>query len=210
MVTVVTIRPDDTDALVALKGRIRDPSGILKKIGAIVESASLASFREQRLGTIEWPERYPNQGEPFVNIAGLLSDLNEGGNVKSRRLGESNRRPALIDKGDLKQSPKSRIVGDKMVETGVSGRAAEYAATHQHGLVSTLPVPLATKQKLAKLMLKGKPLSPYRSKLLFLLQPNRTSYDVDVVARPFLGVTDKASDEILDAVERHIATGATD
>lgn len=209
MVTVVTIKSDGaggSDGIVTLRGRVENPRPILKQIGALVESASLAAFREQALGDIEWPERYPNQDDPFVNIAGLIGDLEGGGAIKARRF---ERRPALIDRGLLKQSPKSDVVDDKTVVTGVSGPAAEYAETHQHGLVSSMPVSKQTKQKLAKLMLKGNQLEPYRRKLLSLLRPNLHVYHVEAARRPFLGVTDKASKEILDAVENYVATGET-
>ena len=48
---------------------------ILKQIGLILTSSAQEAFEEERLGDIEWPARYPNQTEPYANIAGIVSDL---------------------------------------------------------------------------------------------------------------------------------------
>ena len=83
------------------RARLENPEPALRAVGALMVAASQLAFRQQRLGDIKWPERYPNQQEPFINIAGMLADLGQGSAIKERRF---QRRPALIDRGQLRDS----------------------------------------------------------------------------------------------------------
>ena len=180
-----------------IRARLKNPEPALRAVGALMVAASQLAFRQQRLGDIKWPERYPNQQEPFINIAGMLADLNQGSAIKERRF---QRRPALIDRGQLRDS-----VTFAASSTSVRvGSSKDYAAIHQHGLVSTLKVSPSVKKGVVKFLrsARGK---PYREKLTFLLAPNLTQYDVEVVRRPFLGLTPDAEEEAREAVEAFVA-----
>src|SRR5574343_573527 len=75
---------------------VRNPLGILKAIGALVKSYAQQCFERQAFGRTQWPERYPNQSEPYINVAGAVQDLSQGPSIKQRRF---QRRPAGIDRG---------------------------------------------------------------------------------------------------------------
>mgnify|MGYP006908281628 CR=1 FL=1 len=73
-----------------LKLRFNNPRPVLRAIGAMVDSDSQSSFRNQKLGPVAWPPR------AVPNIAGIVGDLNVGRRPPSRRF---QARPALIDTG---------------------------------------------------------------------------------------------------------------
>lgn len=194
---------------------------VLKQIGALNESVSQDAFQKQRLGSIEWKVRYPNQSEPFVNIAGVIADLSEGGQIKTRRF---ERRPALIDRGLMRGSIKSRAIGKRSVETG---SALPYASKHQHGGVSDQRVTDQVKTGLIRFLL-GRAASriqpprtmkeyarfrtlardnPYADKLAPIVLPQQRLWQTEVNARPFVGITEESERDILRIVEEGFARG---
>ena len=202
MATVIVINDAETNPLVKLRGALGDTGPILERIGAIMEAGAQKAFDEQRFGSFVWPERYPNQSSPFISVAGAVADFSEGkSEPKGRRF---DRRPALRDRGILIGSIRSRVVAGEAVEVGST---VPYAATHQWGLVSSQPVTKETKQRIAKWLLKPKG-KPYRDKMTPVLAKNRTSWDTEVVQRPFLGVTAQMEEDIATTVETMIAEAA--
>jgi len=195
----VVVDSGKTDPYAELVGRLRRPRALLKQMGAMMESASQEAFTLQRLGDIEWPHRYPNQGEPFVNVAGLVSDLNRGATIKERRF---QRRPALQDTGQLGASIRSRVVSDDRVEVGTP---LERGATHQYGLTSQQPITPEAKKGLSKWLLSDQG-RPFQKKLSFLLMPARRTLDTQVVERPFLGITDELEDDMVELIEEVLAS----
>ena len=203
MATVVIINTDETHPFVKLRSALTDTKPILTRIGAILEAGAQAAFSDQKFGSVAWPHRYPNQAEPFVNLAGALSDFAAGSsNPKSRRF---SRRPAVMDTGRLLRSIRSRVTGRDRVEVGTT---VEYAPAHQWGGVTSQPVTDDAKKKIAAWLLTpgGK---PYMSKMTFLLQKNRATLDTKVAHRPFLGVTATMEKDITSAVEELVAEAAT-
>jgi len=192
----VVIRSAD-DARLLIQALI-DLPGILDTIGAIMRGASKEAFEIQRFGDARWLYRYPNQGRAadFVNIAGALSDLNEGTEPKDRRF---DRRPALKDTGALQFSVASRIVGTDGVEVG---SALPYAQTMQAGGVTSQTVSQVAKDTLAR-WLKTPKGRAYRSRLAFLLDAD--TLETDVVPRPFVGVTDEMRGDFVEMVEEVVA-----
>ena len=198
MATVVVINPDAADPMVRLKGAIADKRSILEQIGALMEAESQEAFARQRLGDIRWEPRYPNQGDPFINVAGAVSDFAKGATEpRSRRY---QRRPAAMDTGEMQNSVRSRVVDDESVEVGSNLKRAPF---HQFGLVSTQEVTQEMKNAIARFLLSDRG-AQYREKLSFLTLPNTNRLDTEIVARPFLGVTPELEEDIPVLVEEHL------
>lgn len=216
----LTLTPDEAGGLA---GKLRDLRPALEQIGAALTSISSRAFEEQRLGDVLWDRRYPNQGEPVVNIAGVLSDLNRGSSIKARRF---EGRPALSDTGRLAGSIDHEISGSDTVRVGTT---VEYAGLMQLGGKSKQPVTETAKKKLAKWIASrqrkakkarkeargpstnpiardvAKP-DPLVKKLRFLL--NVDELETSVVARPFLGITDEARQDIPRIIADEVARQA--
>lgn len=203
MATVVVINTDAPEPFVRLRGALTDKGPILDSIGAILEAGAQEAFAEQRFGDFAWPERYPNQSEPFINIAAALSDFNKGRDEPLPR--RFDRRPALLDTSELMGSVRSRVLSSDTVD---AGSTVPYAPQHQWGLVSSQPVTPQAKNRIAKWLLTPGG-TPYRGKLTFLLQPNRTTLDTQINQRPFLGVTTQMEGDIQRTVEEKVAEAAS-
>lgn len=121
---------------IKLKRSLSDPKSILKNIGTSLVSDIQSSFKGQSLGSITWEHRYPNQGEPFVNYAGALSDLSNSSKVKERRF---QRRPVLSDTGGLRNSITWNY-GYGLLPTINVGSDLPYARINQEGLTSEQPI----------------------------------------------------------------------
>ena len=143
MPTTVTVRSGEE--LAELRVRAADTATIGKIIARTLEAQSHRTFEDQALGDFAWPERYPNQDDPMVNIAALVNWCNEGNKITSRLF---DRRPALKASGNLKQTMYARVKGD-LVEVG---SALPYAAVHQWGGTSTQPVGEGTKKEVARFL----------------------------------------------------------
>lgn len=162
-------------------------------------AGSERAFLDQRFGSFAWPERYPNQSEPFINIAGAVSDFARGmSRPLSRRF---DRRPALSDTGTLANSITSQLVGLDSVEVGTT---VEYASIHQSGGVSIMKIDQATKKRMNKWLftVEGE---PYRGKMLILVQPNSTQLDTVVAQRPFVGITDEIETDLVAMIEEEFS-----
>jgi len=202
-VEIVVINRNETDPYVRIRAALKDTRKVMSRIGETMEAASFRAFDEQAFGDFKWPARYPDQPPPFLNVAGAIADFAKGATApKARRF---QNRPALIDTGALSTSPKSRVVGNRVVEVGSTHPAA---ASHQWGLPSSQPVDQATKNRIARWLLKkGK---PYRNKLAPVLMPSVSSWGTKVAQRPFLGVPHDLEPEIQSIVETEIAGAARD
>jgi phage gpG-like protein len=211
--SLVVHSPEELKLLVDRLGSADRP---LKQIGIYLVNQAQDAFVRQGLGEIEWPERYPNQSEPFVNVAGLVSDFNSGkSEPKANRF---DRRPAAMESGTLAGSITFTVFGDH-VSVGTN---VPYAPLHQYGGKSRQPVTPEAKARLGKWFEKrgrkakkerakartettnplardvAKP-DPLVEKLRFLLTTDEL--ETEVVQRPFLGITDEVEREIRDVVE---------
>lgn len=189
-------------ARITIAGRLRGMEPALRQIGAVLVSQGQRAFETESFGDEPWPERYPSQSEPFINVAGAVADLTAGGSVKARRF---QRRPVLSDTGLLRGSLAWRLAGSHAVE---AGSVVPYAGLHQHGGESSQPVTATTKKGLIA-FLKSKRGKPYRGKLGWLLNRKLgvTSLTTKVHARPFLGITKTVEEEIVGIIEAHVAEG---
>ena len=129
-----------------------------------------------------------------VNVAGVLEDLNRGVAIAEDRFDES---PVLKHTGRLMGSIAWEIVTEDEVRIGSS---VEYAGVHQAGGLSSQPVTEQAKEALEE-FLSSPEGADYRDNLEFLLTAR--DLNTNVMARPFLGITDQAEKDIRRLVELH-------
>jgi phage gpG-like protein len=191
-----TITVSGPDSIRRFRARLRNLRPALDSIGAYLQSESVASFAAQRLGEYRWNERYPQQEEPFINIAGVLAYAGQG---KTPRKFHFDRRPALVGTGNLRRSIAYTVAGPGLVEIGVAGGARSYGALHQFGGTSKLAITETTRRVLRNWLFtkkgkdrKGK--AGYAAKLVPLL--NQNVYSQSVYKRPFIGCTPENGAEI--------------
>jgi len=211
-----TVRVTSGDDFREVRSRAADVATIGRIVARILESQSQRAFIEQRLGEYAWPERYPNQEDPFVNVAALVNWTNAGGQVQSRFF---DRRPALMATGNLVGSISATFKGDSVWV----GSALPYAANHQWGLSSTQTVSMTAKKTIGKWIGEepdgkggwkkkkrmGSRQKEQREKYWFKLAPmlGKTELETQAVQRPFLGITEQNAQEIRESIEHYVKTG---
>lgn len=197
---------------------------LMKWIGALGVASSQKAFREQALGDIKWPPRYPAQKAPKFNIAGALMDWKAGrSNPKPNRFQD---KPALIDegmRGGVQGSLTFQVTGPLQVAWG-SGKT--YAEKHQKGGITTIPYDDATRQRISEWLYKTPPTKAGKGKVNMsgVLRTNKQKTGLDgdkrrneyaphvkpllhmkvwkqrIIARPFVGVTDQLAADIRSAI----------
>ena len=211
-------KPLKFGGLVKIRRKLEDPAPILRSIGAKLLADAQRAFRDQQLGEVSWPARYPSQEEPFINIAGALSDLERGPNVRPANF---SRRPALMTTGNLARSlsSASKAVSRPSKFSVEIGTTVPYAPIHQWGGESIQNVSETARKNLAKysrrqrgaarrgkgirgVLLAAKNEAIKKLGFLFSVDQLRTN----VAQRPFLGVTDQAEDEIRQIIEEDFET----
>ena len=186
---VIRLKMDTTKTGAQLLLRFNESAPVLKGIGALVVADSQTSFKNQRLGAEAWaPRQAPN-------VAGIVGDLNVGRTPPSRRFSP---RPALIDTGRLRQSINFRVGEDSVTV----GSALQYAALMQEGGKSKVRLTATGKEGLKKL-LSDRP--DLKGSLGFLFQ--KSSFEVNVRARKFIGVEGDTLDSIVEILRDYYLEG---
>ncbi len=212
-ITLVIRSPTDLTMLLLRAG---DATPLLKQFGAILVSDAQAAFDRQRLGTIEWPARYPKMQPPFINIAWALRDFSEG--KKEPKATRFSPRPAGIGDINVRDKTSFQVLGPDTVEIG---NVESVASAMQHGnVIGSIPVTSTTKAGIAawigKKRRRGKndgtaaekpKGADYAKKLGRFLDPKVTEYRIKGYARPFVGITDETRAYMLQATEDWIAKG---
>ena len=200
MVRRLKITADD---LPGLKERVDDVRPALKQMGAIMLATSQKAFADQAYGPERWPERYEGQPDPFISVAGALSDLIRDRQIKNRRF---DRRPALVDTGMLRNSLTFSVKGKKSVSVGTTDPKAP---KHLFGQTSTQAVTDIARKRLSKEYHRLKRQDGARfdavKKLGFL--HTVSTLDTQIQQRVFLGFFPDLERELADVVEDHIAGG---
>lgn len=189
----------------ALEGALEDLTPALEQIGVLLVAGAQRAFREQGRGE-RWQERR------VPNVFGIVSDLARGKTPPKRRF---DRRPALVDTGQLRNSIDARVSGRDTVEVGT---VVPYASLHQFGGTSTARVTPAARRGLARYLKtqrrrrkNSKASEADRSRASSALEIGWL-FQVDVLeaqipARPFIEVTDTDREEIRRIVLEHVLDG---
>lgn len=192
------------DDLSRLRGRLEDPRPALQRVGALMLAASQKSFDDQAYGPERWPERYEGQSEPFINIAGALSDVARDRQIKERRF---DRRPALVDTATLRGSLTFALKGKKSVSVGTTDPKAP---KHLFGLKSVQAVTDVARERLVKEYRRFKKRGGARFeafKKLGFLHTFR-QLETNIQRRAFLGLFPDLEKSLTRAVEDFLAEGA--
>lgn len=178
----------------------------LRVAGQFLRSEGQRAFREQRLGPVLWPKRYPNTTGGFINVAGALAWLNRGTSTASLPGRMFQDRPALLSTGALQRSVNFSV-DRKSVKVGSN---LEYAPVHQWGGRSVQEVTSQARAKLARLMRRARrgklPKAVLRLGFLF----RADELETNVAQRPFVGIPRDArfEREVVDGIERTIEAAA--
>jgi len=180
------------------RDNLPDPLDLAKIVAArLVENAQQA-FVDKKIGGHEWPAR----GVP--NVAGILSDLENGTNVKERRFTSQD---VLVDTGILRASITANVKSPTEMEVG---SFVDYAAKHQLGLPSTIQITRTMAINLKEYMRglqksKSKAKNDRAKQLGFMFnvvkQPSKT---INLPERPFFAWTEKDTKAVKKAVARLI------
>ncbi len=193
-----------------VRRKLNSTRRLMSRIGTLVTVDSKRSFIRQRLGTIEWWQRYPGLRKPFINIAGALADFIAGHTDPAPS--QFKDRPALIYTGALQRSIKSRVLDSTTVEVGSD---KPYAALHQEGGTSEQTYGPDTQQRIHDWLFekretpgpRGGKYKPRQGREGYIkhLAPllHKTTHVQNVIARPFIGVTDEAEAQIREAITQH-------
>lgn len=210
-----------------LREQLRNPnlplvSGrpLMKQIGILGVAASQKAFRDQALGEIKWPPRYPSQGKPKFNVAGAIMDW-KGGRT-SPKPNRFQDRPANIDTMETMNRLSYSVSGNLDVTWGSN---TPQAPKMQAGGVTVIRYDAATKARMAnwlyvtppqrgkafgrkvrqnkvKTGLSGtKKRAEYERYIAPLIAKNRNEWKQTVIARPFVGVTDELENDIAATVK---------
>jgi phage gpG-like protein len=203
----VQIHGAQLKAVISLQKQLDNPQALMKKLGAMVLGASVDSFKKQALGEFKWKPRYPGQSEPKLNIAGAISDFQNGRFApKPIRFVD---RPALIDegfRGGLAGSMTYKALDQTSFQVGTN---KPYAPKQFYGGVSRQPITNTVKDGIRKFLYKKgdkkkgytKKGEPYAPKLEPLLR--KKVYSIMVGSRPFVGIFSELWHDILNAVQEH-------
>ena len=211
MAQEITIKAFDTNFVSRAENKLDDLKPLLRRVGVVLLRESQQSFEKQKFGGQRWKGRYPGQSEPFINVAGAVSDLAKGPNVRKHRF---NRRPALRDTGALKRSLSPAMAlkfkGPSTVQVGTT---LPYASKHQMGGVSSQQITstilknlTAWLKKIRKSKAKGAAHKAAAGQKLGFLY-NTKVLKTKVNARPFVGVTDTAERDIVRLTEEFFFGG---
>lgn len=224
MPNVIVVPVNGPDGPERLAEKLKSPEAALASLGAIVLAESKKSFEDQRLGDVIWPERYPSQREPFINIAPVVQKAGEG---RTPTPDDFRRRPALGgSNSELAQSIAFEVKGSA-VEIGTA-REDLKPALFMFGGIGRIPITDETRETLAgwlktktgkpsKAKVKGttrlanfdtsqsfqpgseRTRNEFAPKLAFVFKEGKTELVQGAYPRPFLGFGDTTFAEAEEA-----------
>lgn len=174
-----------------------NPRFLLARAGGFAVFASQRHFEIQGFDSPnDWPERYPAQDDPAINIAAALVRFGQGKSTLPSRTFE--KRPALIGIGDLRNRIAIRTLEDDSVEIG---NTLPYAEKHQKGGFTTIPVTDTSKKSISKFLVGGPQFTQHLSPFL---QDNVTEHTQRIEQRKYLGMSQSDRSEMIVNLERSI------
>lgn len=203
----IEMNPEGRAKLAGAKWLVKEPARLLKRIGVILLASSQAAFDEQKFGNVQWPERYAHQARPVLNIAGAIADLSDNDQIKDRRFDP---RPAGIDTGALRNSLSPFAGGAMQAGYAIQvGSTLPYAALIHGGGDSEPQQLTATVRDNLTLWLEREGTSDrgqlVKERLGFVY--TEEEHVTEVMARPFIGITDASRLEINEMIEEEVVRG---
>jgi len=217
----VTVNESYAGLLVELTDAKSDESRMLyRAAGKALKELIAERFENSGNEGLPWLEQYPTAKEPWINLAGAVSDWAKGkAEPDAKRF---SKQPPLVDSGALKDSMSYRVV-DKGVEVTSN---SEYADLHNTGGTSVQKITRGMRDKIRKFIASKEtrlqrfasgalgPLlpsfvkpeqSPWREKLGFLLRADQLS--TDLVKRPFMESTPRLEEALAERIEQIVKKG---
>lgn len=192
------------EAMVRFRAALANTSDLMTQIGALFVAQAKEAFREQRLGPVIWPERYPHQSGAFINIWPVVFHAGQG---RPPAPSDFQKRPALQDRFGISiaEGVATENSGNTMVTVG---HKEPWAGVYQYGAITRLPITERTRLTLwdwlfgkgAKGPKKGK--EEYAKKLSFVFL--REELVGKPYPRPFIGLTDQIAEDIERTVAAHL------
>lgn len=195
---VVRLKSTKPSEIRRMEAILRNPVPILRQIGQALLAQALKAFRDQSFDGQPWPARYPNQKPFYANVAGLVSDLIAGRNIKPQRF---QNRPAGMDtKTTFRSLQYDGAIKYDVLSVEVSSNSPN-AAKLQSGGISRQQITEGVKRKLAEWMKRGRrnakraqagyrtvaPKDFAATKLGWLF--SKKTLITKTAPRPFLGIT---------------------
>lgn len=217
----VTVNESYAGLLVELTDANSDESRMLyRAAGEALKELIAERFENSGNEGQPWLEQYPTAKEPWINLAGAVSDWAKGkAEPDAKRF---SKQPPLVDSGALKDSMSYRVVDEGVEVTSNS----EYADLHNTGGTSVQQITRAMRTKISKFiksketpwqrltsgvlgpMLPGslKPSeNPWREKLGFLLSTDQLA--TDLVKRPFMESNERLEEALAERIEQIVKKG---
>lgn len=171
---------------------------VLDAVGLAAVGYFQSSFDRQSFGSNPWPERYPFQLAPTLNVAAALERFNRGLQPLARHYESW---PVLKGSGDLQRSITHRVSGDDEIEVGADPAVAPYASLQNFGGKSRQPVTDLAKKRIRSFV-KRKPAYAKHLRPLLAMDEKITN----VIGREFIGVTPELESHLAgvlaDAIEK--------
>ena len=134
--------PGDADKL---RADLADMGPVLAFAGALTVAQAHQAFRDQKLGDVKWPVRYPKQAQPFLNIAPVVFRAGQG---KAPGADDFIQSPALQGTaGDLYKRTGWKVVGKDAVEVG---HPESWSGRFQWGGIGRIPITETTRRTLGE------------------------------------------------------------
>lgn len=199
----------DAGRISVLRAAIEDPLPLLRRLGALVIAQAKQAWREQRLGTVVWPERYPKQQGDFINIAPVVFQAGLGRTPTSI---DFERRPALRDRFGVSIA-EGVAMQDVDAESVTVGHKEPWAGVYQFGLVSRIPITQTTRETLWEWLFGSSDAGPRRGREDYARKLSFVFWRDELVGkpyeRPFLGLTTQLEDDVDREIARFLgADGA--
>jgi len=181
----------------------KNTEGLMTRWGAMMVEVSQRAFLDQRLGDVEWPPRYPGMEAPIINIAGALSDFNDGrSKPKPNRFQD---RPAAVDEG-MRGGLWGSVSFRAEKTSTEAGSNKPYAGRVQNGGRSTIRISEEGYRRGRDWLVDKK--GNFRSgregyfpKLWPALF--RRFHKQTVLPRPFVGITDELAKDMIRETSRY-------
>jgi len=192
----------------ALNANAKDPTFVLRAIGAFVKARSAVAFQSQGRPRMSWKERV------VPSILGIIADFWQG--RKEPRPSRFEPRPVLQDTGAMGNNANTtfEVSGGNAVDVS---NAMEYSGVHQFGgETESKPITEQVQRLLWRPAGEGGSLGwlqtkrgePYQKDLGWLLNRNMRDQTVKgkVPARPFLEVLEEDEADLVELIGAEIGT----
>ena len=165
-------------------------------LAQLVVQRAVEIFTQQGTRDNPWPEKYPGQDEPFINVAGAVDDFrssSEPGDDKFKR------RPAGISSGELLKAVQNATININGTSVTISVDNVDYAEDFAQGGESSQPLTEAIKGNIRRFLNQN---PAYKQKLKPLLK--KETLTTNQIGRSFWDLGDVVIENWLEQARREL------